>query len=412
MTDERKAIMAKVESLEKNMVDCLSQCVKIPALGPTNGGKGESEKAEYLKGVLDSIGFDEVKRFDVPDDRVPTGKRPNMMATLRGASKKRLWVISHMDIVPSGDLAHWSTDPFQPVVKDGKIFGRGTEDNGQDLVASLFAAKALKDLGIVPELTLTLLLAADEETGSEKGVKWMMEKKTSLFSKDDYVMVPDAASPDGSLIEVAEKSILHLKVRTIGKQVHGSTPGKGINAHHVSAQYIVEVHKALHDRFPMKDPLFFPPTSTFEVTKKEANIPNINTIPGEDVVYFDNRVLPGYRVDDVLKAYDGIAEKVSKKTGARIDIDTVQRDDAAPATSVNDEITRMTVDCVKEVYDNKPKCIGIGGGTYAAMFRRNDIPAVVWCKGDEVAHMPNEYCIIKNMVGDAKVFALMTMTKL
>ena len=214
------------------------------------------------------------------------------------------------------------------------------------------------------------------------------------------------------MIEVAEKSILWLKVTTIGEQCHGSTPEKGINAHKSAAKYITLVDEALYFKFNKKDEIFIPPVSTFEVTKKENNVPSVNIIPGEDIIYFDNRVLPCYKVDEVLSIFKDIAVRVESETGVRFKFDTVQREEAAPPTKPRDDVSKLTEKCVKIVYSNTPYFGGIGGGTYAATFRKMGIPAVVWGKGDEVAHQPNEYCYIANMVGDAKVFAAMALTDL
>ena len=101
-------------------------------------------------------------------------------------------------------------------------------------------------------------------------------------------MVPDSGNPEGSLIEIAEKSILWLGFKTTGKQCHGSKPQLGINAFS-AASYLVTKLTKLHKIFDAVDPLFDPPVSTFEPTKKEANVGNINTIPGEDVFYMDCR---------------------------------------------------------------------------------------------------------------------------
>ena len=146
----------------------------------------------------------------------------------------------------------------------------------------------------MPSYDIGVALVADEETGSRKGIDYVL-KQTDAFRKQDLIIVPDAGNETGTLIEVAEKSILWLKIKTLGKQAHGSTPEKGINSFKAAAYLITELDK-LHGIFNAKDGLFDPPISTFEPTKKEANVPNINTIPGEDVFYVDSRILPGYDV--------------------------------------------------------------------------------------------------------------------
>jgi succinyl-diaminopimelate desuccinylase len=412
MQKEFTQVSARLDALKDEMVEALKGCIRHNAVGPDNGGPGETAKANLIEGMLRKWGVKDIERIEVPDKRVQSGSRPNLIARLKGKGKRTLWIITHMDVVPAGDLGAWKSDPFDPIVKDGKVIGRGSEDNGQDLVASLFAFKALMDEGVTPQQDLALMFSADEETGSVHGIKQVFAKRPDLFNKNDLVIVPDAPTPDGDMIEVAEKSILWLKVTTLGEQCHGSTPEKGINAHKSAAKYITMVDEALYFKFSKKDDIFIPPVSTFEVTKKENNVPSVNIIPGEDVVYFDNRVLPAYKVDDVLAVYKEMATRVETETGVRFKFEEVQREEAAPPTRPEDEVSRLTETCVKLVYGNKPFFGGIGGGTYAATFRKMGIPAVVWGKGDEVAHQPNEYCHIANLVGDSKVFAAMAMMDL
>ena len=206
------------------------------------------------------------------------------------------------------------------------------------------------------------------------------------------------------MIEVAEKSIFWLKIETKGKQCHASTPKQGINAHRAAAHLITKIDK-LYKLFPQKDKVFDPPISTFEPTKKEANVPNINTIPGDDVIYIDMRILPGIKIDTVYDAIKGMIKEVEEKFGVKITTEAAQREDAAPATPPDAPVVIALSAAIKAVYRVKAKPKGIGGGTVAAFFRRHGFGAVVWSKIDEVAHQPNEYTIIENMVGDAKVFA-------
>lgn len=405
-----KKVHDRLEGHREEMVEVLMECIRRKAIGPLNGGQGELKKAEYLQGRIKEFGITDITRLDAPDNSVADGIRPNIIARVPGKTNRTLWFVSHMDVVPEGDLSLWNTDPFEPVLKDGKIFGRGAEDNGQDMVASIFALRAILEEGLEPEYNLACLVSADEETGSVKGVKHIMKERPDLFGKKDLVIVPDAPSPSGEMIEIAEKGIVWLKLRTIGQQCHGSTPEKGINAHKAAAKYITEVDQELYSKFSKKEDLFSPPVSTFEVTRKLENVGSVNIIPGDDVVYFDNRVLPLYKIDDVIKTYKEVASRIEAEKGVRFEFEVIQRDDAAPPTSPKDDISRLTERCIKRVYGNEPYFGGIGGGTYAAMFRRAGIPAVVWGKGDEIAHQPNEYCYVNNLVCDSKVFAAMALT--
>ncbi len=394
----------RIENFRDEMIDLQIKLCALPAIAPVSGGEGEARKAEFLESYLKNSRFDEVTVIKAPDADAPSGYRPNILAFYRGQnSSKTIWIMTHLDVVPPGELALWRGDPFKAWVEKGRIYGRGVEDNQQDLVASIFAVKALVAEKIKPIYDIGLALVADEETGSKKGIEYVLNN-TEVFSKEDLIIVPDAGNPSGTMIEVAEKSILWLKIRTVGQQAHGSTPEKGRNSFKAASFLITELQR-LYQIFDLKDRLFNPPISTFEPTKKEANVPNINTIPGEDIFYMDCRILPEYKVDTVLKTVRRFADKIEKKFRVKIEVDIVQKAPAAPPTSPKAPVVQALKKAVKEVYRKEARAMGIGGGTVAALFRRAGFPAACWSRLDETAHMPNEYCIIDNMVGDAKVFA-------
>ena len=95
-----------------------------------------------------------------------------------------------------------------------------------------------------------------------------------------------------------------------------------------------------------------------------------------------------------------------KSFNVKIEISTEQKEQAAPATEVTAPIVTSLMKAVKLVYNVDARPQGIGGGTVAAIFRRRGFPVAVWSTLDDLAHQPNEYCHIRNMVNDAKVFTL------
>jgi len=397
-------IVKRIDSFRDEMIDFQIKLCAIPAIAPQSGGEGEARKAEFLLAYLKSNGWGDIQLVKAPDLETPAGHRPNIIALYRGRSSARtVWIMTHMDVVPPGELALWRGDPFKAYVEGGKIIGRGVEDNQQDMVASLFAVKAFQAEGLLPNYDVGVALVADEETGSAKGIDYVIQNSTA-FRKDDIIIVPDAGNEEGTLIEVAEKSILWLKFKTDGKQAHGSTPEKGINSFK-AASYLITKLDALYGLYGKPDRLFDPPISTFEPTKKEANVPNINTIPGEDVFYMDSRILPGYDVEAVIKKIRATADRVEKKFKVRISIEEKQKAPAAPPTAAKAPVVLALKRAVKDVYGHDARAKGIGGGTVAAVFRRAGFKAACWSRVDETAHQPNEYCKIDNMLGDAKVFA-------
>jgi len=402
--NERERIYRRIDSYRDEMTNLQIRLCALPAVSPHNGGEGETRKAEFLADWISSIGFDSLDLIKAPDLDAPSGFRPNILAVFKGRNSDRtVWIMTHMDVVPPGELSSWRGHPFRAWVERGRIYGRGTEDNQQDLVASLFAVKAFHDEGILPRSDIGIALVSDEETGNLKGIDHVL-KQSNPFRKQDLIIVPDAGNSDGTKIEVAEKSILWLKIRTLGTQAHGSTPDKGVNSLRAAA-YLITRLDTLYDIFTERDPLFDPPHSTFEPTKKEINVTNINTIPGEDVFYLDCRILPRYRVEEVIRAVRGMAEKIEKRFHVEIDLEEVQNAPASPPTSADAPVVSALQRAIRDVYDVEARPTGIGGGTVAAFFRSADFQAACWSKIDETAHQPNEYCIIDNMLGDAKVFA-------
>jgi hypothetical protein len=114
-----------------------------------------------------------------------------------------------MDVVPVGELSMWNSDPWQVIEKDGKLFGRGVEDNQQGLVSSIFAVLSLIKNNVTPKYNVKLLFVADEEVGSNYGIQYLLENY-SLFSKDDMVIIPDGGDSLGKTIEIAEKDFTGL----------------------------------------------------------------------------------------------------------------------------------------------------------------------------------------------------------
>lgn len=395
-----------LDSSKDSMVALQAELVKRNAVAPQNGGPGEKEKADYLEAYLLQQGFPPVVKYVAMDGEV---LRPNLVVRVQGTDNSRcLWFMTHMDVVPPGDINLWKSDPFTLRLEGEKIVGRGVEDNHQGMVASIFALNALLKSGITPACDIGLLFLADEETGSNYGIKYLLEKHREIFGPNDVFIVPDAGESDGSLVEVAEKSILWLKIRTVGKQVHASTPNLGKNAF-VAGSHLVVKLRGLYERFDKRDLLFQPPSSTFEPTKKDPNVGNINTIPGEDVFYVDARILPGISLEEVLAVIREMADEIARQFRVVVNVDIVNREDAAPPTPPDAKIVQDMISAIKKVYSLDAKPRGIGGGTVASHLRKAGFHAVVWSKVDETAHQPNEYVWISNMIGDAKVFAYLMM---
>ncbi len=402
--EEFRRLSERLNAYKPEMIELQRELVRLNAVGPENDGPGEGAKAAFLRKLLQSWGL-KVDNYPAEDVRVPAGERPNLVAWLAGRRPEKVWVLSHLDVVPPGDVSLWQSDPFELKVAGDRLYGRGTEDDHHGIVSSLMAVKACLDLGITPERTVALALVADEETGSHLGLEYLLREHRELFSEQDLIIVPDAGSEDGTLIEVAEKSILWLRLTLLGQQAHASRPQVGRNTLRACAHVIVALDELLHREFPAQNPLFRPPESTFEPTRKEENVGNINTIPGRDVFYLDCRVLPEIDLERVKARVSTVGAEVAQRFGVELEVEPVQDLQAAPATDPAAPVVLALQRAIREVYGLEGRPQGIGGGTVAAFFRQQGLPAAVWMKVSDTAHSPNEFCLLSNLVGDAKVLA-------
>ena len=391
------------ENHKSDIIELEKLLTSIPAIAPEGGGDGEALKCGALEKWLKENGFENVQRFEAPDSRVSARVRPSLVVTIPGSIPEeqdngRVWVMAHLDVVPTGDITLWKTNPFECVEKDGVLYGRGVEDNQQGLVSSVFAALYLLKNGIKPAHTVKLLFAADEENGSNYGIIWLINN-TKLFRKSDLVLIPDGGDPQGSTIEIAEKNLLWLQVHVMGKQTHGSRPDSGANACLAAADLTLRLHN-LEKIFNKKDSLFEPDYSTFQPTKRAKNVDSINIIPGEDTFCMDCRILPCYKLSDVIEKVDEQCREVEKIHGVKIEYTCPQKSES-PATSKDAPVAKKLADAIKAVHGINPRFIGIGGGTVGAELRREGIDAVVWSTLDDQAHQPNEYCKVENIIKDA-----------
>lgn len=395
-----QSIFDEIESGTDEIVQTMVEMVGHPALAPVNGGKGEGEKADFIESKL--IGFDSVERLEYPDLTDPTVMRPNILARKRGKGEGTLWIVSHMDVVPAGDPELWDTPPFEGVYRDGNIYGRGTEDDGQAVISSIFAARPFLDQEL-EGMSLGLAFVADEETSSVLGIERLLEE--GIFTDKDAIMVPDWGSPGGTMVGMAEKSILWLRFVIDGKTTHGSTPEKGINAYRVSTLLLMDLMESLPKAFPGRDDRFLNGVSTFEPTKRPATVDNVNTIPGHDEFCMDMRLLPMYDPDDVVREAKKVADSYARDTGATITVEVIQKAVAGRPSSEDTEAFRALVDSVEEVTGVRPRGVGMSGGTCANLFRLRGLDAYVWMSEGGTLHAPNEHVPVSNLVTDAKVYA-------
>ena len=404
-----------IEQQQKLLISLQSAMTALRAIGPDNNGEGEEAKALYLKDQLAALGFPAIVEINAPDVRVPCGYRPNFYTLLPGQNKSQtIWIVAHIDVVPPGDLSLWKTDPFKLEVDGDFIYGRGVEDNQQAVVSGILAMYALIQNNIQPPCNVALLCLSDEETNNLYGAQYVLQNAPNLFGPNDVMLVPDFGNPQASMLEVAEKGVLWLKFIVNGKQCHASTPNEGVNSLVAASDLILRLNNLNsfnneNTIFNATNPLFIPPVSTFTPSRKEANVPNINTMPGRDVFYLDCRLLPGCTSEQVLEHINNLIKEVEQARGVTVELEIVEKRDPAPPTNPTHPFLQELAQAVQAVYGLTPTPQGIGGNTVAAVFRKKGIPCAIWARLVSNAHMPNECSRISWTLGDAKVICTLVL---
>lgn len=401
-------ILTDISDQRAEVIAIQRELVARPALNPEDGGQGEEEKARWIESRLVAKNLPPAERFDVPDERVPAKVRPNLIIRYPGASERTLWIVGHMDTSPPGDLAQWTGSPWSLRFEGDILYGRGVEDNHQAITSGLVLLESLRRNNITPPLSLGLVLTSGEKYGFPRryGIAALLHAKPELFRSGDLIILNDYGNAEGTLVEVAEKGLLWLRIRVTGKQAHGARPHTGINALDAGAGFIVDL-RTLHSLFPNENTLFMPPVSSFVVTKPEGSTPAINQVPGEFIFHLDCRLLSPYTADAVQAAVRKLADAAEQRDNTTIAIERLLAIPAVPGTSPDAPIVQALTRAVHAQFGKVVKPEGIGGVTIATELRAKNLPVAVWAKSESMGHSPNERISITAQLDAAKIFARM-----
>ena len=355
---------------------------------------------EYLVG---DIVKRELDKTAIPYEEYAVIKeRPNIIGKLgQNVNGKSLFMAAHMDVVPAGD--GWSSDPFEVVEKDGKLYGRGTSDNKGQLASILVAAQIMKELGLDNELKGELQIAAlsdEEETGEdgvEYGIDYLLENN---YVNPTYSVIPDIGEYMKG-IDVAEKGRTQIKVTSTGKQAHGSTPEKGINAIIMMSDLISYLKNIKFDY--EEHPILGHPSINIGVIQGGAAA---NIVPGSCNISIDIRTVPGMTVDGLIKLVQGYCDKVKDGNFAIEVVGTSEPHGIDP----DNELVKAIQKNGEEVLGFKPEPIGLGGGTFAKGLCLNGSLAVGWGIGNaDTFHVADEYIEIQQLMDFALLTCLLTV---
>ena len=213
------------KSLSEEAAKLLSELIKIDTTNPPGN---ELPAAELVAEVLRDFGLE-------PEVIESEEGRGNVIARIKGKSEgPSLLLLSHLDVVPA-DPSKWSFNPFSGEIRDGYVYGRGAIDCKGLVAAEAMVMKLLAEKDVAPKGDIIFAATADEEKGGSKGVGWLLTNKPELI-RADYVINEGGGVPikvnDKLLytVQVAEKGVLWLKLRFLGKSAHASVPWLGDNA--------------------------------------------------------------------------------------------------------------------------------------------------------------------------------------
>ncbi len=357
----------------------------------TNLPGNEHLAAKVVHEFLDECGI-EYKDYEKKPGRT------NVVATV-GKGRPVLVAAAHMDVVPAGE--GWSTEPFKPVVRDGRVYGRGTVDNKGQLASLLYCAKYLKEHEDELNGTFMLIAAADEERGSELGLVYLVDEE---IVRADAAIIPDTA---GNMreISVGEKGMVRMRVTSYGRQAHASTPELGFNAIWPLVDFLARFRKL--DLGGAKHDLFSPPTTNLGLIKGGAAV---NIVPAQAEADIDCRYLPGMSGEEICGRLCALAEEtMADNPGSKIEV--AKLEDMAPFLLSRDEpIITLIQKHANKVLGLEPELTGMAGTTVCKQLVAKGIPSVGYSTGDKgVAHVADEYIAVDEVVDFAKVMYSIVM---
>ena len=372
-----------------------------------------------------------------------------------GEGEETVGILSHVDVVPPGDIEDWNTDPFTMVIKDGKLFGRGTMDDKGAIIICLYAMKAVVDSGKPLKKKIQMILGTQEE------VDWVdMKQYVSEYPLPDYGFTPDGEFPlcniekggmdipmyfpreeeshqDGKYITGIDagtatngvpgkakaviskyengKEIEREEIVVMGKGVHSCQPEKGINAIFSLAEKVESMNlcenqllrllmmtrENMEDIFGKKLGIYSKSeTYNGEFVHRNAFAPTLFKMDEERILIHVNvRFAYGTETDDVLDAFGRIASQYGGKLG---------KVDVLPAVYISKDrpFMKAFAQAYEEGCGRENEFVLAYGGSYAKA-----IPNIVsWgpiFPGDEdTCHENNEYITIDSLLDNGKIFAI------
>ncbi len=361
------------DSIFKESLEILRKLISINTVNPPGN-------EIFLKPIIKDAFKDIGASFKIIEGKKG---RANFIGTI-GSGSPSVGFFPHLDTVPSGD--GWKTDPFIPVIKNGKLYGRGSVDSKGNFASSWAAIKSFLNKHNEFKGTIYLVGCADEEMGSELGVKFLLSKDF----KCDYAIVPDGGYIDKIII--GEKGALGLRIESAGVQAHGSTPDRGINAVENLIRFL---HKVME--MPLEDITFhesFTGITRSVNTIKGGHAPNL--VPAQAEAEIDMRIPYGVDVKVIIERINKHKEEIEKKFRGKFQIETIIRQ--PHLTSANSPLIKAFLQSAKD-FGIEMRVGTMGGITDAKLLSLAGFDILVHSPddGSHSAHNANEYVDLKNL---------------
>lgn len=413
-----------VDAREDEVVAFVREFLAIDTENPP--GRNYREGAAFLADELAARGY-RVEEVEVPEsvvaehypdrtdhDRVNVLGRKRAggegvdATTLADADGPHVHFTGHFDVVPAGE--DWATDPYDPVVEDGRIIGRGASDMKSGIAASLFAMDALE--AVVDDLpgTITQSMTVDEETGGFTGLGYLVAEGHLAPENTDYCVYTECF--DSSRVCLGHRGVLKFHVVAHGATAHGCMAHGGENA--VMAMHdflgrIDEYETELHGR--TTDLPVTPPESRradISVTMLDAGYSE-NVVPDRCQATFYRVLVPGETVESAREEVRNLMAESEAATGHSFAYDEIMF--AEPASVPADcRVSRTYMDRVGEFHPD-PEFV-VSPGSDDQRFVVNDAgieECVVYGPGLlEQAHVVDEHVPVEEIVTAAKVMAAAT----
>ena len=276
----------------------------------------------------------------------------------RGDARPVLCFAGHTDVVPTGPLEEWRSDPFTPVIRDGVLYGRGAADMKSGLAAMVTATEEFVAAHPGHRGSIAFLITSDEEGPSVDGTKRVVEALKARGETIDWCIVgePSSGQRVGDTIKIGRRGSLSGRLTVHGVQGHVAYPQLAENPVHTLAPALAELTARTWDA----GDAFFQPT-TFQISNLNAGTGAPNVIPGELKARFNLRYSPVQTVE----ALKSTVEDILARHGVRHTIEWYVSGE--PFYTPPGELSQAAVDAITAVTGAAPQ-LSTGGGTSDGRF--------------------------------------------